>query len=262
MDGEITQDALLGGRVRLAQPKAGFRAAIDPVLLAAAVPAVAGETILDAGSGTGAAALCLAVRVPGADVTGIEIDPALAALANANAAENGLVDRVRFIAGDLFAPPPEIIGTPFNHVFSNPPYLAVGAGSPSPDPGRRRATVEGAGGLAAWLDACLRFLRPEGTLTLIHRADRLDDVLALLAGRVDESPRASYDASLPGRAGGIVVFPLWPGVGKAAKRVIVVARSGSAAPLEIKPGLVLHGPGGAYTPEAEAILRAGRAIRF
>ena len=101
--------------------------------------------------------------------------------------------------------------------------------------------MEGAGGLAAWLDACLGFLKLGGTLTLIHRADRLDAVLALLAG-------------------GIVVFPLWPGVGKAAKRVIVAARKGSAAPLEIRPGLVLHGPGGAYTPEAEAILREGRAL--
>ena len=242
--GDITRDTLLGGRVKLAQPKSGFRAAIDPVLLAAAVPARAGERALEAGSGTGAAALCLALRVPGVDVTGIEIDPALTALANANAAENGLADRVRFVAGDMFAPPPEITGTLFDHVFANPPYLVLGSGSPSPDPGRRRATTEGAGGLIAWLDACLGFLAPGGTITLIHRADRLDAVLAGLANK----------------AGGIVVLPLLPGEGKPAKRAIVAARKGSSGPLATRPGLVLHRPGGGYTPEAEAILREGRAL--
>lgn len=244
--GDITRDTLLGGRVRLAQPKAGFRAAIDPVLLAAAVPAVAGERALDAGSGTGAAALCLAARVPGADVTGLELDPALAALASENAHANAVAGRVRFAAGDLFAPPPALAGMLFDHVLTNPPFSAAGTGTPAPDPAKRRATEEGAGGLAAWLDACLNFLEPGGALTLIHRADRLDAVLAELAGR----------------AGGIVVFPLWPAVGKAAKRAIVAARKGSGAPLEIRPGLVLHRPGGGYTPEAEAILREGRALLF
>ncbi len=244
--GEITHDALLGGRVRLSQPKSGFRAAIDPVFLAAAVPAVAGEAILDAGSGTGAAALCLAARVPGVDATGIEIDPALAALANSNSAESGFAGRVRFVAGDIFSPRAGLDGKVFDHVITNPPFSEMGTGSPSSDPGKRRATVEGAGGLEAWLDACLGFLKPGGTLTLIHRADRLDAVLARLTKG----------------AGGIVVFPLWSAVGKPAKRVIVAARKGSAAPLDLRPGLVLHGPGGAYTSEAEAILRAGQAIHF
>ncbi|MEK7246466.1 MAG: methyltransferase, partial [Pseudomonadota bacterium] len=198
---EITRDALLGGRVRLAQPKAGFRAAIDPVFLAAAVPAVAGESALDAGSGTGAAALCLAVRVPGVRVTGLELDPALAALANENAGASGVAERVRFVAGDILSPPAGLAGKLFDHVLTNPPFLEMGSGSPSPNVDKRRAKEEGAGGLAAWLDACLGFLQPEGTLTLIHRADRLDAVIAWLAGR----------------AGGIVVFPLCPTAGKAAK---------------------------------------------
>lgn len=242
--GTITRDTLLGGRVKLAQPKSGFRAAIDPVLLAATVPARAGERAFEAGSGTGAAALCLAWRVPGLDVTGIEIDPALAALANTNAAENGLAERARFVAGDLCAPPSEIIGTLFDHVFANPPFLAASAGTPSPDPARRRAKAESVGGLAAWLDACFGFLAPGGTLTLIHRADRLDAILAGLANK----------------AGGIVALPLLPGAGKPAKRVIVSARKGSSAPLETREGFVLHRPDGGYTPEAEAILREGRAL--
>ena len=242
----ITRDTLLGGRVRLSQPKNGFRAAIDPVFLAAALPAIAGETILDVGSGTGAAALCLAARVPGVDATGIEIDAALVALANANAAESGFAGRVRFVAGDVLAPPAGLIGKVFDHVLTNPPFSARGAGSPSPDAGKRQATVEGKGGIEAWLVACLAFLKPGGSLTLIHRADRLDAVLAGLAGR----------------AGGIVVFPLWPAAGKAAKRVIVAARKGSIAPLDMRPGLVLHQAGGDYTAGAEAILRDGRALIF
>jgi tRNA1(Val) A37 N6-methylase TrmN6 len=241
---DVTRDTLLGGRVRLAQPKRGLRAAIDPVLLAAAVPAHAGEQAFEAGSGTGAAALCLAWRVPGLRVTGIEIDPALAALAADNARANGVDDRVRFIAGDVLVPPLGLAGEKFDHVFANPPFLETGSGTLSPDPTRRRATAEGAGGLAAWVAACCDRLAPGGTLTLIHRADRLDDILAQLAPR----------------AGGIVVFPLWAGEGRPAKRIIVAAREGSTEPTVTRPGLVLHRRGGGYTSEAEAILREGRAL--
>lgn len=238
-----TRDTLLGGRVKLSQPEKGFRAAIDPVLLAAAVPIRAGESALDAGAGTGAAALCLAVRVPGARVTGIELDRELVALAKTNAADTGIADRVSFVAGDVGVP-----GVPapesFDHVLTNPPFALEGSGTVAPDPGKRRATVEGSGGLGRWLDACLGLLKPGGWLTLIHRADRIDDVLA----------------HLKGRAGGGVVFPLLPGVGKPAKRAIVAARKGSSAPMATRAGLVLHGPGGGYTPEAEAILRHAQAL--
>ncbi|MBM3952114.1 MAG: methyltransferase domain-containing protein [Rhodospirillales bacterium] len=241
---EITRDTLLGGRVRLAQPKRGLRAAIDPVLLAAAVPARAGEQAFEAGSGTGAAALCLAWRVPGVRVSGIELDPALVRLADDNARANGMDDRVRFFAGDLFALPSELAGKKFNHVFANPPFLEAGSGTLSPDPARRRATAEGAGGLAAWVAACCDRLAPGGTLTLIHRADRLDALVAALSEH----------------AGGIVIFPLWAGEGKPAKRIIVAAREGAAEPTVTRPGLVLHRRGGGYTSEAEAILREGRAL--
>ncbi len=239
----ITRDTLLGGRVKLSQPAKGFRAAIDPVLLAAAVPAVAGESILDAGAGTGAAALCLAARVAGARVTGIEIDPDLIALARANAAETGVADRVIFIAGDLRAPG-AVSRESFDHVLTNPPFAEEGSGTPTPDAAKRLATIEGSGGLAAWLDACLDALKPGGWLTVIHRADRIGGVLA----------------HLQGRAGGGAVFPLLPGAAKPAKRVIVAARKGSRAPMESRVGLVLHGPGGGYTPEAEAILRHAQAL--
>jgi tRNA1(Val) A37 N6-methylase TrmN6 len=241
---DVTDDRLLGGRVHLRQPAAGFRAAIDPVFLAAAVPAEPGEVVLDVGCGTGAAALCLAVRVDGAQVTGIDSDRTLVRLAADNAEATGVAARARFYLGDLASPPVRLSPASFDHVMANPPFLPDGAGRTPGEPGRARATIEGEVRLAQWLDFCLKMVRSGGTVTIIQRADRLDHVLAGLTGRL----------------GGIVVLPLWPGEGKPAKRVLVGGRKGSAAPLTLLPGLVLHRPGGGYTPSAEAILRAGEAL--
>lgn len=241
---DCTEDKILGGRVTLRQPAGGFRAAIDPVLLAAAVPAEAGDRVLEIGAGTGAAALCLASRVPGCDVTGLELQQDLAKLANENAALNGCGDRVRVIAGDLLAPPSGIPEAPFDHAMANPPHLAADSGNIPPDAARAAAMVEGGARLTDWIAFGLGRLRKGGTLTLIHRADRLDEILA----------------ALDGRAGGIVVFPLWPAAGKDARRIIIQARQDISAPLRVTAGLVLHRPEGGYTAAADAILRDGGAI--
>lgn len=238
-DGEAG-DTLLGGRVALAQPERGYRAAIDPVLLAAAVPAVAGR-VLDAGAGVGAAALCYAVRVPGARVTGLELQQDLAALAAENARRNGVGDRVAFLAGDILNPPAGVAEGDFDHVMANPPYLPAAHGPAPPDPAKAAAMVEGEANMADWVDFCLRMVVPKGSVTLVHRADRLDELLALLRGR----------------AGGIVVFPLWPGDGRPARRVIVRARRDVRAPMSLAAGLVLHRGDGAYTDAALAVLRDG-----
>lgn len=235
MSGNLTHDALLGGRVRLAQPARGTcRVAIDAVLLAAAVPARAGDTVVDLGAGTGAAALCLAARVGGANVIGIERDTALADLATRNAAANGAAGRVRFVAADIAALPPLPV---CDHAMANPPHLPPERAAPS----RRcdAATVEGAAAVADWIGAALSVLRPKGSLTFVHRADRLDAVLA----------------ALHGRAGAIVVCPLWPKPGRAARRVLVRARKGAGMPLHLGPGVVLHRADGRYTDETEAVLR-------
>ncbi len=240
-----TRDNLLGGRVTIMQPAAGYRAAIDPVLLAAAVPAKPGETVLDAGSGTGAAALTLAARIEGVLVTGLEADGVLAALARESAGESGLSERVAFIEGDLLSPPEDFKPGGFDHAMANPPYLAAGSGNPPPDLAKRRATVEGDAVLGDWLRFLLSMTADGGTVTVIHRYERKDEVIEGLAKE----------------AGSAKVFPLWPKkAGKGAKRVIVQAVKGEVGPPETLPGLVLHLEDGGYTADAEAVLRDGGAL--
>jgi len=246
MTGEAatTDDTLLGGRVRLVQPAHGYRAAIDPVLLAAAVAAGPRDLVLDAGAGVGAASLCLAARVAHCRIVGIERDPALVELFLQNIAANGLGKRVTAVAGDIADPPAALAPGSFDRIMINPPYLAAAAADAPPDPGRAAAMVEGAADLAAWLDFGLAMLRRKGTLTVIHRADRLDALLA----------------ALHGRAGDVAVLPLWPKAGQAARRVIVAARKGVAGPARLLPGLILHEADGAYSAAAEAVLRAGAGL--
>ncbi len=244
----ITEDALLGGRIRLRQPATGFRVAIDPVLLAAAVPVVAGESVLDVGAGVGAAALCLAARIGDCRVFGIEIQQDLVRVAGENVALNALTGRVDIVTGDLTRPPPRLAAGTFDHVMANPPYHEAGRVDRSPDAGKAAASIETVGGLAEWVGFCLAMVRQGGSVSFVHRADRLDALLARL------SPRA----------GAIVVFPLWPDAAgsQPAKRVIVQARKGLATPLRLARGLALHADGGGYTAQAEAILRDGAALEL
>ncbi|HEX7970323.1 MAG TPA: methyltransferase [Stellaceae bacterium] len=239
-----SEDTLLDGRVKLRQPLRGYRAAIDPVLLAAAVPAGAADTVLDIGCGVGAASLCLAARVEGCRITGIEAQRELVRLANDNIAANGFFGRVAAVSGDLLHPPPRLEPGSVAHVMANPPVLEAGAATPPPDAGKAAANVEGEAELGAWVRFALVMVRPKGSITFIHRADRMEHLLAQLSGR----------------AGEIVVFPLWAGRDKPAKRVIVRARNGVAPPTRLTPGLVLHEADGRYTPAADAVLRRGAAL--
>jgi tRNA1(Val) A37 N6-methylase TrmN6 len=233
---DTTEDAILGGQLRLRQPAKGYRTGIDPILLAAAAPASA--RALDLGCGTGAAALCLARRLPEVEVAGLEIQPGLAALAKENVRLNGLEARIRILEGDLLQPPMLLSGD-FDLVMANPPFHAAGQATAPADSGRALGHVEGVADLARWIGQALKLAGPKGLLLLIHRPERLGDLLALLEGR----------------AGGITVFPLWPGSGRPARRILLLARKGSAAPLSLAAGLVLHEADGRYTAAADAVLR-------
>ena len=240
----VTQDFLLDRRVVLYQPEHGYRVAIDPVFLAAAVPVRSGERVLELGAGVGAASLCLAARVPACRITGIEIDEELAGLARDNIARNGLADRVSIHHGDLREPLPDLLPASFHHVMANPPFLPISAATVSPVRAKTRANFEDDTDLTAWVRAALLLAQPKGTLSFIYRADRMQWLLAELAGHLGE----------------IIVYPLWPSVGKDAKRIIVHARKGVSTPTRIASGLILHEADGRFTEAAQSVLRLGAPL--
>jgi tRNA1(Val) A37 N6-methylase TrmN6 len=238
--GDQTDGHLLDGRVRYAQPRQGFRSGIEPVLLAAAIPARQNQRVLEAGSGAGAALLCLAARVPGLRGVGIEQDPALARLASQNAAANRQAD-LEFIAADIASP--LSLGA-FDHACANPPFHPA-AGTPSPDASRRVAKQSGHDLLATWAAALATALRPRGTLTFILPAAMLPQALAAFAAAACQPVSA---------------LPLWPKSGVAAKLVLLRGIKGGRTPFRLLPGLVLHRPDGAFTDAAEAVLRGAQSL--
>ncbi|WP_093251642.1 tRNA1(Val) (adenine(37)-N6)-methyltransferase [Rubrimonas cliftonensis] len=245
----MTRDAFLGGRVILRQPRVGYRAATDPVLLAAACAATHGQRVLDLGCGAGAAALCLAARVDGLEIHGLELQPRYAALARSNAAHAGVALTVH--EGDVARPPAALRARMFDHVVANPPFFPA-HGACAPDAGRDAARREGAAALATWIDCGLRRLRQGGWITLIHRAERLPEMLGALAGR----------------AGDVALLPIQARAGREAGRVLLRARKDSRAPFRLLAPLVMHvGPahlkdGDDFAPEALAVLRDGAALRL
>lgn len=243
-DTNASKTTLLDGRVTCFQPNHSYRAAIDAVFLAASVPARQGDCVLDIGAGVASAALCLASRCPDVHVTGLEIQDVLVALAQDSIQASGLSGRVDMIAGDLLSAAGTLKDCSFDHVMANPPYLAAGGGNEPEDEIKRTATIEGPAVFRDWVMFANRVLKPRGTVSFIHRADRLDGLLA--------------DIRL--RFGAIVVYPLWQRAGKPAKRVLIQAQKGVATPLHLSPGQVLHLEDGSYTAETTAVLRQAQAI--
>jgi len=246
---ELTQDAVLGGRLRLTQPRRGHRVGHDAILLAAATPAHAGEHIVDFGAGIGSAGLALAARVADSVLTLVEIDAGLAALAARNARDNGLANRVRIVALDVTASARAFAAAGLApgsvmRVMMNPPFNDPAKQRTSPDPQRRLAHAAGRDVLAKWIRSAARLLCPRGTLTLVWRAGGLADALRTLEPAF----------------GAIQVLPVHPRVGAPAIRVLVRGTKASRAPLELLPGLVLNDAAARPTEEAEAVLRGGVAL--
>jgi tRNA1(Val) A37 N6-methylase TrmN6 len=246
---EVSDDAALGGRLRLRQPLHGHRFGHDTILLAAAVPAAAGERAIEFGAGVGAAGLALARRVENLAVALVEFDPELCALAAGNAARNGLADRVRAVCLDVTAPITAFAAAGLtagtaDHMLMNPPFNAPH--NPSPDRGRRAAHTGSPEMLERWLAAAAQLLRPSGMVTLIWRADGLADVLPVIA--------SGY--------GAISILPIHPKPDRAAIRVIVRAVKGGGGSPTLNPGFVLAEANGRPSAQAEAVLREGAALDF
>jgi tRNA1(Val) A37 N6-methylase TrmN6 len=246
-----TDDAFLGGALQILQPRTGYRAGLDAVMLAAAVPASHGKPmrVLDIGAGVGTAGLCVARRVEAAEVTLFEREPALVRLARENVARNGLSARVRVVEGEVGLPASglralDLAEESFDHVIANPPFHARDSGTLAPDALKAAAHAMPEGELAGWARFMARMAAPGGSATVIHKADALIRLLA----------------ALDGRFGGLVVVPLFPRDGASAHRVLVQGAKGSRAPPALLPGLVLHGAGDAFTPRAQAVLRDGAAL--
>ncbi len=241
---EVSEDTVLGGRVRLRQPLDGYRAGLDAALLAAACDAGEGARVVEAGCGVGAALLAAAVRRPAARFVGIERDSDAIELARANIQLNGLADRVEARGGDVGQPFSRLGLRPFDAALANPPFFDDPAALRGPGPDKRGAWIADYG-LAAWTAFLVGAVREGGAITVIHRADRLADLLTLLAAKT-----ASFQ-----------IKPIHPFADAAAKRVLIRAVKSGKAPLRLLPPLVLHPRDGAkHTGEAEAILRGEAAL--
>ena len=246
-DADLTADRFLGGKLTLLQPRNGYRAGVDPVFLAASVNAVSGQSVLELGCGAGQAMLCLASRVAGLTLTGVELQAPYADLARRNAAANDLAATV--VEADLATLPTDLRQQSFDHVIANPPYYRAGAHSPAADAGRSTALGE-ATPLAAWVEVAARRLAPKGHLHMIQRADRLPDLMAAISGRL----------------GSLEVLPLAPRLGRAAELVILRARKGGRADFRLHAPLVLHEgarhlrDGEDYADSVRAVLRQGAPL--
>ncbi|TNE61851.1 MAG: methyltransferase domain-containing protein [Alphaproteobacteria bacterium] len=241
-DLNFTINDFLGGSVRLIQPREGYRVSMDTVFLAASVPARPGERVLEGGVGSGGASVLLAWRLAGVQVHGIDIQDDMLALARRNVDFNELSSQVTLAKGcvtDLSGPEGQ-----YDHVMVNPPYLEPGTAIRPPAASKGLAHMDSTAALKDWVNFCLHNVKHKGTVTIVYRADRMDEVIARLYRRV----------------GDIRIMPFWPRQGVAAKRVIIQGRKGVRGVASILPGLALHGEEDRYTAEAEAILRRGEAL--
>lgn len=238
-EGEISQGTLLDGRVAYRQYQHGHRSGFEPVLMAALVPARATDHVLEAGTGAGAALLCLATRVKGVKAIGLEREAAMAQLAARNFADNGFAT-LHAVQGDATRLP--FAAQTFHHVMANPPWFGR-HNTTSPDSLRALAHHAPPATLCLWIGELLRVLRARGSITLALPAFAYAEALSCLRPQ----------------CGGLTLLPLWPRAGQNAKIILIQAQKASHAPDSVCAGLVLHDETGLSAP-AQAILREGQAL--
>lgn len=248
---EVTDDDFLGGQLKVLQPRHGYRAGLDAVLLAAAVAPVrhGPMRVLDIGAGVGTVGLCIARRIELAEVVLLEREASLLELAKANIARNGLEGQVSARAGAVGARAADLesvglIPASFTHVVANPPFYAAGAATPSAAKLKAASHVMDEGDFECWGRFMARMAAPRGHALIVHKTEALPQVLAALEGRF----------------GNIKVLPIHPRQGGIASRIIVSGIKSSRAPLSVLPGFILHGEGNGFTCEADAILRGGGGL--
>lgn len=237
-------DKYLDGKVILKQPSKGYRAGIDAVLLASAVHPKDNEHILDVGAGAGAVMLCLSYHHPNTWITGLEIQEEMVELNRYNIELNQKEQRLKTFQGSIANPPKELFPNSFHHVVSNPPYFDNGFEAKGKS--RSLSRLETDINLTEWIETCIRMVRPRGFLTLIHRAERLDEILATLMTKM----------------GAIKIYPFWPDESKAAKLVLIQARKSVKTDCTLMPGMVLHQEDHSYTNAADAIFRGNQTIEL
>ncbi|MEQ8736870.1 MAG: methyltransferase [Rhodospirillaceae bacterium] len=238
---ETTVDHFFEGRLQLVQPKTGYRIAIDPLLLAAAVDVPEGARVLDVGCGTGAALLSLLTRREDVQGVGLERHVPFLELARHSITLNGFSDRASLIQGDLACPSAALLTSGYDAVMTNPPFFEAGTVPDRPDVDSPHAVTELP--LVIWVHKCLNLLVTGGLFAIIHRAERVAEIIQALKG-----------------CGSVTVIPLWPKADRPASRVIVTALKDRKSPAVIHPGLILHQNDGTYTEAAAAILRYGYAL--
>jgi len=246
---DVTRDAFLNGRLQVHQPARGYRAGVDPVLLAASVAAKAGQSVLELGCGVGVASLCLGARVAGLELFGVEVQADYAALARRNAAENAIDFKV--LDGDLAQMPDALRLRQFDHVIANPPYFLRASSTAAQESGRETAMGEETA-LAEWVATAVRRVAPKGYVTFIQRAERLPELLALMSDGL----------------GSIEVLPITPRIGRAAQLVLIRGRKGGRAAFCLRAGVLMHDgadhekDGEDYAPLIQDVLRHGAALPF
>lgn len=246
---DTTDNAFLGGRLRVLQPARGYRAGMDPVLLAAAVPAHPGQSVLELGCGVGTGVLCLGARVSGLHLAGVEVQAAYVGLARLNAARNGA--EIAIHHADITELPASLKAQNFDHVLANPPFFQRASSHPSQDVGRETGRGETLA-LARWVEVAAKRLKPGGRATFIQRAERLPELLTACTGRL----------------GSLEVLPLLPRQGRAARLVLLRGRKGGGAAFCLHAGVVLHRgerhlrDGDDYSPLISDVLRNGAALPF